>query len=238
MIKNVFVDLDDTLIPWYYVYSIPQLDSVKLICIDLQELAPIPMEIIKMATDWQLKNMEECGFISKTNFPQSFVEVYQELCKKNNRDVNKKIESAIWASGLRYVIQDVKIFPGVKETLEKIHQNKYLVTRGDHDIQSYKIHHTGLVDYFDYLEIVPLKNENTYMNLLKKHQLKAEETIMIGDSYGNDIKPALKTGMKVVHIDPKVSTYHWDSHIHHFEDGLGDYPVVKNFTEVLQYLGN
>ena len=237
MIKNIFIDLDDTLIPNHYTYHVPQLDATRMICIDLEEFAPPPVQIIELATHYQVENIKELGYISKVCFPASFLRVYKELCAKAGREPNHKIEGAIVASATTYILQQYKLFPGVKETLEAITQRKIMVTRGMQDFQEYKVDNVSLRYFFEAIEAVPQKNKETYENLIKKYNLVPEETLMIGDSFRNDIKPALEAGLKAIHIDSGIINWDWEHSLEEEYHKDYDFPVIKSFSEIVNYLG-
>ena len=194
------IDMDDTLIPNAFTYFQPQLEMAGLIVWDLGIHSPPPIQIINRATESQIKMIKEHGYISKHNFPMSYVDTYIELCKEKNREVNKKISSAIAMAGIKYFREEYKLYDGVIETLTKIRTNnwkKIILTRGDIGVQQYKIDNTNIGKFFDHIEIVASKNKQTYLDTIEKYNLIPEQTIMIGDSLRNDIMPALEVGMIV-----------------------------------------
>lgn len=237
MIKTLLIDLDDTLISNHYVYYKPQLEAVLMICTDLEEFSPPPIQIIEMTTKWQVDNITEVGYISKICFPQSFLVIYRELCSKINRPPNPKVESAIAVCAMNYILQQYKIFPGVKETLEKLPQRKIMVTRGVSEVQDYKIDNVELRGYFDDIEIVNVKTPQTYLDLLTKYNLIAEETVMIGDSFRNDIKPALQAGLKAIQIEAGIVQWDWEHTLETMNHKDYDFPVIKTFSEIVNHLG-
>ena len=193
--------MDDTLIPNAYSYYVPQLDATKIICLDLMWAAPNPVIIINRACEIQIKDIAKKGGISKECFPMSFIEVYKELCEASSLTPNVAVISAIFDSAQRFFLKEYTVFDNVKETLTKIKLKKIIVTRGDFDIQDYKVDSTRLHNFVDAVEIVRLKSAQTYTDLINKFNLIPEETAMVGDSINNDIIPALEAGLYAFHVN-------------------------------------
>lgn len=241
MTNFVMIDLDDTLIPNAYSYSIPILDAIKIMTIELMWKAPSPAIIMQRALKLQLANIKAVGRISKTSFAESYIRIYGEICAETGVAPRDAVTSAIFVSCSKFFLEKYSLFEDVKETLSAIKQRKICVTRGDYDIQMYKITNTKLDHYFDEIEIVDLKTEETYANLIKKYNLKPEETIMIGDSLMNDIKPAMAVGLGGIHVTSYSEQIgEWENS--HVEDDLTllklepRYAQIKTFAEVLKYL--
>ena len=89
-------------------------------------------------------------------------------------------------------------FPGVADTLERIAGSRryrmIVVTKGNMLDQENKVGRSGLNRFFDHVEIVSDKNEKTYSELLKFLGIKAEELLMVGNSFKSDIAPVLEIG--------------------------------------------
>lgn len=241
MINFVMIDLDDTLIPNAYTYWIPKLDALKIMAVELMWKAPSPAIIMQRALEFQLADIKSKGCISKTCFAESYMQVYKDICAEIGTTPRDAVSSAIFVSCSKYFLEKYSLFGNVKETLTAIKQPKICVTRGDYDIQMYKITNTKLDHYFDSIEIVDLKTEDTYANLIKKYDLKPEETVMIGDSLMNDIKPAMAAGLSGIHVTSYSEQIgEWENS--HVEDNLTllklepRYTQIKTFAEVLKYL--
>ena len=69
-----------------------------------------------------------------------------------------------------------------------------VVTKGNMLDQENKVGRSGLKQFFDHVEIVSDKNEKTYSDLLKFLDVKAEELLMVGNSFKSDIAPVLEIG--------------------------------------------
>ena len=84
-----------------------------------------------------------------------------------------------------------------------------LITKGDLIAQEMKIHKSGLEPFFDIIEIVSEKDVPTYQKILQRHQIKAEEMIMIGNSLRSDIIPPVQLGAQAIHI-PYETSWHFE----------------------------
>jgi putative hydrolase of the HAD superfamily len=242
--NTLLVDLDDTLIPNAYSYFQPQLNMAGIIIMDLGYQSPNPETIIRRATKLQVAEIARVGFIAKHNFPLSYVDVYKQLCEEVGRVPNTNVESAIFMAGIKYFLQNYLVYPGVLDTLYKLKtQTKYplqmiIVTRGDNDVQQYKIDNTELGQYFEHIEIVAAKNKQTYLDIITKYNLQPENTIMVGDSLRNDIIPALEAGLYGVQVSAEDAT-DWEKSLGAIsvsEDCKHRFSSIKNFTEIIDYL--
>jgi HAD superfamily hydrolase (TIGR01549 family) len=74
--------------------------------------------------------------------------------------------------------------------------NLVIVTLGDPVDQIKKLFNAGLHGF--QIECVSQKNDNTYINLMKKYY--SEKYVMIGDSLTNDIVPAQNAGIKKCYL--------------------------------------
>jgi putative hydrolase of the HAD superfamily len=240
----LLVDLDDTLVPNAFTYFQPQLDMAGLIAWDLGYHSPNPVIIINRATEIQVKQIVECGYISKHNFPMSYVDTYVELCNQRGRTPNDKVKGAIFMSGVKYFKQKYDVYPGVVETLKDLRENygtsltTIIVTRGDESIQQYKIDNTGLGQYFDHVEICSAKNKQTYLDIIEKYKLDPKRTVMVGDSLRNDIVPAMEAGLHTIRVAAEDAT-DWEKSSGIIETGPdfhGHFRTVKAFWEVNNYL--
>ncbi len=96
----------------------------------------------------------------------------------------------------------VEILPGVAETLVYLSERHHLilVTKGDITEQTGKVERSGLVSYFQAVEIVSEKDPPTYLALVEKFALTPSQTWMIGNSPKSDVNPALAAGLNAVFI--------------------------------------
>lgn len=104
--------------------------------------------------------------------------------------------------GKQILQQPVELLTGVEQVLQQL-QGEFqlmLITKGDLVDQQSKILRSGLANYFNHIEIVSEKDENSYQRLLSKHQLCKSEFLMVGNSLKSDVLPVVNIGGKAVHI--------------------------------------
>lgn len=101
-------------------------------------------------------------------------------------------------------------YPEVEDTLRTIAETTpyklIVITKGNTTDQENKLERSGLTDFFSHIEIVPDKNEEAYGKIIDVLGIKAEELLMVGNSFKSDIAPVLKLGGYGVHI-PAQSTW-------------------------------
>lgn len=99
-------------------------------------------------------------------------------------------------------------YPGVRETLEVL-SGRYkllVVTRGDLVDQERKLAASGLLPFFDEIEIVSDKTTPVYERIFTRHGDGPGRAMMIGNSMRADVVPALAAGAWGIHIP---SEYVW-----------------------------
>ena len=75
-----------------------------------------------------------------------------------------------------------------------------VITKGDLVEQEARIARSGLAKYFDYIEIVSEKTENTYRQILEKYTILPWRFMMVGNSLRSDILPVVSLGAHAVYI--------------------------------------
>ena len=95
--------------------------------------------------------------------------------------------------------QPIRLLPKVKDTLRRLseHYTLIMITKGDLLDQQKKVRRSGLLKYFRSIEIVSEKNEQTYLEILKKNNISPEDFLMVGNSLKSDILPVTKIGEKL-----------------------------------------
>src|SRR5256885_10346190 len=73
-------------------------------------------------------------------------------------------------------------------------------TKGEPAEQAAKVERSGLQGFFEFIEIVPEKDPETYGGLVHKHKIVKTHGWMIGNSPRSDINPAMKIGLNAVYI--------------------------------------
>lgn len=102
---------------------------------------------------------------------------------------------------------EVELYAGVEETVRSLSQshNLMLITKGDARHQFSKIQRSGLIQYFDHIEIVTEKSSETYRDLLEKVTIPPDRFIMVGNAMKSDILPVLELGSHAVYIHNELT---------------------------------
>ena len=136
--------------------------------------------------------------ISETHGP--YYPVFNEIANKYNKD-HDFISAALKTYNSNEVT-DIKLFPDVVPTLEKLTQEKYklfLLTTGIHERQHKKIELLGLKPYFDEIIIndqeVGLLMEDCFEAIVRKYSLSPQNVIVVGDRVREELRIAKTKGM-------------------------------------------
>lgn len=93
--------------------------------------------------------------------------------------------------------------PHVVSTLKDLRAKGFtlgVLTRGAHFEQLHKLERSGLREYFDFVRVVPEKNEKTYRDLAEQLAVELASLLMVGNSVKSDVVPAVRAGWRAVHV--------------------------------------
>ena len=123
--------------------------------------------------------------------------------------------------------------PGVEETLARIDgYRKVCFTKGELQDQENKLKRSGLLQYFDDVEITSDKGQKEFLALCEHQRIHPSELLMIGNSLKSDIAPALAIGAWAIHIP-----FHVTWQLEHTEDFNHErLKKIEQFGELLNYL--
>jgi putative hydrolase of the HAD superfamily len=101
----------------------------------------------------------------------------------------------------------VELLDGVAETIARLASSHVLlvITKGDLLDQQRKLTKSGLAAHFKGVEIVSEKNAATYASILRRHDVRPGEFLMVGNSLKSDILPVLEIGGTALHIPYQLS---------------------------------
>ncbi|MBK1884008.1 HAD family hydrolase [Luteolibacter pohnpeiensis] len=96
----------------------------------------------------------------------------------------------------------VELIEGVEEVLKQLSADHRLlvVTKGDLRDQERKLEQSGLLGYFQQIEIVSEKDVASYRRICERHEIDPAQFLMVGNSLKSDILPVLELGGRGVHI--------------------------------------
>lgn len=130
--------------------------------------------------------------------------------KISNGKVPQEVIDRIIAYGKEMLQEPVELLEDVKEVLPVL-KGKYhlmVITKGDLLDQQRKLEASGLLPYFDDVEILSDKQPADYEKLFERHGINPSEFMMVGNSLKSDILPVVELGGYGVHIPYKITWEH------------------------------
>ncbi|MEU9837074.1 HAD family hydrolase [Streptosporangium sp. NPDC048047] len=161
-------------------------------------------EIRAILDDIEAANAVAHGYGSKV-FLRSLGECLERL---HRRPATAAERRRIEELAVALVEHRVELIPGVSETLAALgdRHDLLLLTKGDLEEQRRKLEVSALAHHFRDVHIVPEKDVEVYLRLVREHDLTPTTTWMIGNSPKSDILPARQAGMNAVFI-PNDNTW-------------------------------
>lgn len=151
----------------------------------------------------ELRNLDLYGYGVK-GFTLSAIETAIELTqgKISADEIRTLIEL-----GREMLNHPVELLDGVAETVQQLAPTHVLllITKGDLLDQQRKLTKSGLSAHFKGVEIVSEKNPATYASILRRHDIRPGEFLMVGNSLKSDILPVLEIGGAALHIPYRLS---------------------------------
>lgn len=235
--KLICFDLDDTLIDDNWKFETTFCDCLKAILLGLAAKAPEIDEILYTVREIDNQLLEELPKGKKyrpTRLIEAWQRTYRIISEKKEIPVKKHIMSMIEA----YIWQNYEppylVIAGAVDSLIKIRNfpdvRLEVLTIGDNEVQNRKINFSRLNHYFDHVEVVDHGDDKGIYLKEKAKEYGKDNVIMIGNSLRSDINPALKAGVKAVHI-PRGS-----SSRNKIEPVSNDYLEVRRIFELPQHL--
>jgi putative hydrolase of the HAD superfamily len=193
MFDVIAFDADDTLWHNETLYTLTE-DRFKQLLSRYRGTPEIEGELYEM----EMRNLRYYGYGIKS-FTLSMIETAIELTggQIQGAEIREILDFA--REMLRAPVQ---LLEGVQEVVRTLSQSHRLmiVTKGDLFDQESKIARSGLADYFNHVEVVTQKSEQTYQGLLAKHSIAPQRFLMVGNSLKSDILPVVAIGGQAVYI--------------------------------------
>ena len=205
--KCLIFDADDTL--WenniYFEAAIDEfLDLIGDLIGPASPIAPHRRAVLDLLNAIELESIPRCGYGS-CHFVDSLRETFRRVYTGTD---GVELLRGIDAIGDRLIHHPVDLIPDVSSTLETLRHNHRLMlfTKGDVEEQSSKVERSGLKHHFHHIEITREKDTDAYHELVARHILDRNSTLMIGNSPRSDVLPALEAGLWAVFI-PHAHTW-------------------------------
>ena len=152
--------------------------------------------------------------------------------KISNNTIPIEVIEKILQYGKELLEKPIVLLDGVEETLQTLHGKYKLVvaTKGDLLDQRRKLHNSGLGKYFHHIEVMADKQEQDYLDLIKRLEIQPSEFFMIGNSLKSDVLPVLAIGGHAVHIPFHTTWAHEkiDHKVIH-----KNFSTIKKMTDVI-----
>ena len=201
MITTIAFDADDTL--WHTERIFISIkDKYKSLLADYSDGDWIERHLDETETN----NIKHFGYGVK-GFTLSMIETACELTQ--GRITGDKIKEII-GFAKEMLAAPIDVLEGVSETIEELSKNYRLmvITKGDLLDQEAKLARSGLGDFFDAFEIVPRKDAKIYRYVMRRHDIRPEEFLMVGNSLKSDILPVLEAGARAVFVPYETEWFH------------------------------
>jgi putative hydrolase of the HAD superfamily len=133
------------------------------------------------------------------SFRRSLVDCFEQL---TDAPITPEKHQRIQSFAQSIADQEMELLPNVAPTLAELatRHRLILVTKGNHEEQTGKLHRSGLAPHFSAVEVLPEKHHEAYLSLSAHHGCEACTTWMIGNSPRSDINPALGAGLNAIFI--------------------------------------
>ena len=192
-IKVIGFDADDTL--WV---NEPYFRDAEYKLADLLKPFAPDTDIVDELFKTEMKNLPLYGYGAKA-FTLSLIETAVKLTGEN---LPSSIFNEIIMMGRGLMEISIELIDSVEIILPRLQQRYKLIvaTKGDLLDQERKLMKSGLLQYFDHIEIMSDKKESDYRKLINHLGILPEEFVMVGNSLKSDILPVLKIGGVGVHV--------------------------------------
>lgn len=177
----------------------------------------------------EMRNLDWYGYGIK-GFMLSSIETAIELTKG---EISAEEIRTLLGLGREMMQHPVDVLEGVHDVLTELSRahRLLLITKGDLRDQERKLAKSGLAGFFAGIEIVSDKNEAAYLAALKRHAVRTNEFLMVGNSLRSDIAPVLALGASAAHI-PYPLTWEHETNVT-LPDAPGRFFELKHIRELV-----
>lgn len=223
--QHLLIDADDTL--WENNIYFEQ--AIHQFMLFLNHSSLQPTEIRAVLNEVEHGMVEHGMGYGSASFTRSLLETYRQLAEHAIREEDL---SRVRSLGETIISHPMEVMSGVQETLTYLAPRHQLIllTKGNEEEQRLKLDNSGLAAYFEYILIVPEKNQETYHKLQSDLRLAPYLSWMIGNSPRSDVNPALEAGLNAIYI-PHPHTWQLEMQdVRH--NGSGQLLQLGSFSEL------
>jgi len=162
-------------------------------------IAPYCDDPARELFETESSNMADLGYGCKA-FTLSVVET---ALRVGGSHLESQQIAGLLAAGKQLLRLPATPLPGVEPTLGRLRERDYRMvcfTKGELQDQENKLRRSGLLRYFDDVEITSDKTQREFLALCDHQQCHPSELLMVGNSLKSDCAPALAIGGWAVHI--------------------------------------
>lgn len=224
--KVIAFDADDTL----FVNETYFLETEEKFCALMSDYLShqgISQELFRI----EIANLKIYGYGIKA-YILSMIEAAMTISDKT---IPVEVVAKIIEYGKELLDKPIVLLDGVEETLAALYGKYKLVvaTKGDLLDQRRKLHNSGLGKYFHHIEVMSDKQEQDYLDLIKRLEIQPTEFYMIGNSLKSDVLPVLAIGGYAAHV-PFHTTWAHEKIDHEVKHQ--NFSSFEKITEVLELL--
>ncbi len=224
--KVIAFDADDTL----FVNETYFLETEEKFCALMSDYLShqgLSQELFRI----EIANLKIYGYGIKA-YILSMIEAAMTI---SNNTIPVEVVARIIEYGKELLEKPIVLLDGVEETLATLYGKYKLVvaTKGDLLDQRRKLHNSGLGKYFHHIEVMSDKQEQDYLDLIKRLEIEPSEFYMIGNSLKSDVLPVLSIGGHAAHIPFHTTWAHEkiDHEVRH-----ENFRSFEKITEILELL--
>ncbi len=202
---HIVFDLDDTLIQTSVTFNRARDQFGAL----MAARGIAAAEAIETLLELDLARIEAEGF-GRGRFPVSLRDAYLALCARHDLVARAEDERAAENFGHTVFTTPPEVFPSTHEVLRHLRGEGcrlFLLTKGDFEVQQFRIDGASLRGYFDAIHVFPRKDLAELQEVLHTHRLPRENTWVIGDGMRSDINPAMAEGLHAILVGDKRWIY-------------------------------
>ena len=220
---TLLVDADDTL----WENNIFFEKTIDHFVAQLEHLGYTLEYVRHILNETERRNIRQHGY-GVRSFRRSLEDTYMKLAgNAARREIMVEIERIT----VELENTPPHIMEGVPETLAYLSKRHRLIllTKGEQAEQAAKVERSGLLSYFDAVEIVLEKEASTYERMIEQFKIVKSQGWMVGNSPRSDINPALQAGLNAVFI-PHPAT--WELEKSEIESGAGKLLILSGFRDM------
>jgi putative hydrolase of the HAD superfamily len=220
---TLLVDADDTL----WENNIFFEKTIDHFVAQLEHLGYTLEYVRHILNETERRNIRQHGY-GVRSFRRSLEDTYMKLAgNAARREIMVEIERIT----VELENTPPHIMEGVPETLAYLSKRHRLIllTKGEQAEQAAKVERSGLLSYFDAVEIVLEKEASTYERMIEQFKIVKSQGWMVGNSPRSDINPALQAGLNAVFI-PHSDT--WELEKSEIESGAGKLLILSGFRDM------